>query len=94
MRLSAVQMRLLAAVAAGDVLKVHRTLDGAKEYRLHPLDDSRPLACAAPDVESLLRHGLIESNMKFPAATFLLTPQGAKATHRHVANISHQFHNN
>lgn len=94
MRLSAAQVGLLAAVAVGDVLKVHRTLDGSKQYRLHPLDESPSLDCVASDVEALLRHGLIESNMKFPAATFLLTPQGAQVVRKPLANNSHIFHNN
>lgn len=70
------QRQLLAALQAGDVLKVHRTLDGAKQHRLHPLDGSPTRTVAAADVEALLSAGLIASNMKFPAATFLLTPEG------------------
>lgn len=94
MRLSPTQAALLAAVAAGDVLKVHRTLHGEKSYRLHRLDESAVLECAADDVDALLRGGLIESNLKFPAATFLLTPAGAQAVRRRAQNNSHIFHNN
>lgn len=89
-RLNAQQRSLLAAVAAGDVLKVHRTVDGEKVYRLHPLDGAPEVEIAPRDVEMLLRQGLIDSNMKFPAATFLITPKGVAAAH----NYYDQFHTN
>src|SRR5690606_33694575 len=73
------QKHLLLAVAAGDVLKVHRTLDGDKAWRLHPLDGSEPWQVEPKDAEALLARGLIDSNMKFPAATLLITPKGIKA---------------
>ncbi len=76
MRLSTPQRTLLIALQAGDRLKVQRTLDGAKVYRLHARDDVAVVEIAATVVDSLLRTGLIESNMKFPAATFLLTDKG------------------
>lgn len=76
MRLSAPQRALLIALQAGDRLQVQRTLDGAKRYRLHARDDAAVVAIAATVVDGLLRAGLIESNMKFPAATFLLTDKG------------------
>lgn len=83
-RLTAEQRRILAAVAAGDVLKVHRTVDGEKVHRLHPLDGAQEQVIAAKDVERLLVLGLIDSNMKFPAATFLITPKGVDM-HRKLA---------
>ncbi len=76
MRLSTPQRTLLIALQAGDRLKVQRTLDGAKVYRLHARDDAAFVEIAATAVDSLVRAGLIESNMKFPAATFLLTDKG------------------
>lgn len=76
MRLSAPQRALLTALQAGDRLNVQRTLDGAKRYRLHARDDAAVVEIDATVVDSLLRAGLIESNMKFPAATFLLTDKG------------------
>lgn len=76
MRLSAPQRTLLIALQAGDRLKVQRTRDGAKRYRLHARDDAAVVEVAATVVDGLLRAGLIESNMKFPAATFLLTDKG------------------
>lgn len=76
MRLSTAQRTILAAMQAGDRLKVHRAVDGDKSYRLHRLDDNHAWAVASTAVDGLARAGLIESNMKFPAATFLLTDKG------------------
>jgi hypothetical protein len=69
--LTAGQQALLAAVQRGDVLKVHRTLDGDKTHMLHPLDGAPAFAVPARDVEALVRAGYIASNMKFPAATYV-----------------------
>ena len=80
MRLTSEQQQILAALAHGAVLKVHRSLDGDKLHRLHPLDDSPVQPVRAQAVASLLRLGLLESNMKFPAATFLLTDKGVAQT--------------
>jgi len=76
MRLSDAQRALLIALQAGERLQVHRTLDGAKLYRLHTQGGNAAKAVAPDVVDSLVRTGLIESNMKFPAATFLLTDKG------------------
>jgi hypothetical protein len=76
MRLSDDQRILLAALQAGDRLKVHRTIDGDKHYVLHRLDETGSVSVDAAMVDELTRSGLIESNMKFPAATFLLTDKG------------------
>ena len=62
-------------MATGDVLKVHRDIEGAKVYKLHPLDGSERVI-ATSTVEYLHDHGLIDSNKKFPAATFWLTDKG------------------
>ncbi len=75
MRLTAAEKAVLAALVSGSLLQSHRDLDGRKEYALHGLDNSRqPVAAAV--VERLRERGLIESNMKFPAATYLLTRRG------------------
>jgi hypothetical protein len=66
---------MLTAIADGATLKVHRTLDGDKAYRLHPLDGP-PSNVSPAAVEGLERRGLLKSNMKFPAATFVLTQKG------------------
>ena len=70
------ERQVLRAIAAGWTLKAHRELDGAKIYRLHPLDDSSPQEVEQTTVEFLRREGLIDSNKKFPAATYLLTEKG------------------
>lgn len=78
-RLNSQQRHLLVAIHAGDTLKVHRTVDGEKVYRLHPLDGSPEQEIVPADAERLLAQGYIVSNMKFPAAVFLITPEGARA---------------
>ncbi len=69
------QAALLTKLQQGAVLKVHRTVDGDKVHRLHQ--------AGAPDQEiepalvvALTDRDLLQSNMKFPAATFLLTDKG------------------
>ena len=68
---------LLRELAAGTTLKVHRDVDGGKVHRLHSLTGMDR------DVDERLvvvlkRQGLIESNMKFPVATYLLTEKGGR----------------
>jgi hypothetical protein len=77
LRLSPAQRRILQALAAGDQLKAHRTVDGAKVYRLHSLQRMTPQPVDGRLVAALERQGLIESNLKFPASVFLLTDKGA-----------------
>ena len=71
-RLTHAQQALLDAVRRGDVLKAQRTLDGAKQHTLHPLDGAPAYTVADRDVEPLVRAGFIASNLKFPAATYVL----------------------
>jgi hypothetical protein len=71
-RLSAEEARIVAAMREGATLKAHRTLDGEKVHRLHPLAGP-PVDVDSGVVERLKRRGLITSNMKFPAAVYLLT---------------------
>jgi len=78
MRLTHAQKNLLAAIASGHFLKAHRDVDGGKVYKLHSLEGEARSVVPA-DVEALCEHGLIDSNKKFPAATFWLTERG-KAT--------------
>ncbi|MFO7634189.1 MAG: hypothetical protein R6W76_16700 [Caldilinea sp.] len=82
MRLTAGQRAILIAMQRGDRLKVHRTVDGVKRYLLHRLDESDVVEVESAAANSLERAGLIESNMKFPAATFLLTDKGTAAVAR------------
>ena len=75
MPLSPAQAELLQALAHGLTLKSHRDLEGRKEYRLHSVDGHSPVVAWA-DVEALQSAGLIDSNKKFPAATYWLTDAG------------------
>ena len=76
--ISSPELRVLQAMAGGWTLKAHRYLDGRKEYQLHPLDG--PSEDVAPEVvKALVDEGLIDSNKKFPAATFWLTDSGRGA---------------
>jgi hypothetical protein len=77
MRLSALHKRILYELACGSRLQDHRNLDGDKVYQLHPLDHAPAEIVVEATVEYLKRHKLIESNMKFPSATYLLTDKGA-----------------
>jgi hypothetical protein len=65
-------------MAAGWTLKAHRDLEGSKTFRLHPLE-GEPQAVSAAAVAALVEQGLIDSNKKFPAATFWLTAGGRAA---------------
>jgi hypothetical protein len=52
-------------------------LDGTKIYQLHPLHgDAETIDRAA--VDYLKECGLIDSNKKFPAATYVLTAKGQR----------------
>jgi hypothetical protein len=75
MPLTPAQVELLQAIANGLTLKSHRDLEGHKEYRLHTLDGQAALV-AWEVVEALQSAGLIDSNKKFPAATYWLTNSG------------------
>jgi hypothetical protein len=77
MKLSVTQQQVLLALAAGQRLKSHRYLSGLKVFRLHPLD-GQPQPVRRATVESLCKRGLIDSNKKFPAATYWLTEQGRR----------------
>lgn len=70
------QERILRSLAAGSTLKMHRTVDGEKVYKLHPLDGAPPEALSDALVEGLRQQKLIQSNLKFPAAVYLLTDKG------------------
>jgi hypothetical protein len=78
MRLSAAEKDVLRALVSGSRLQSHRELDGSKRTCLHALTGEAVQPVAAAVVERLRMLGLLESNMKFPAATYLLTTQGVK----------------
>ncbi|MDT8305919.1 MAG: hypothetical protein RRC07_08290 [Anaerolineae bacterium] len=63
-------------LAEGWTLKSHRHLDGRKECLLHPLGAASAQPVPMETVRQLQQHRLIDSNMKFPAATYLLTERG------------------
>jgi uncharacterized protein YjhX (UPF0386 family) len=76
MKFSAQEKRVLIALAQGIVLKSHRTIEGEKLYQLHAMDGS-PLEEIGPEVMERLKEArLIDSNKKFPAASYLLTDRG------------------
>jgi len=75
MKLSKIQKKVLLALISGATLKSHRYLDGTKTYKLHPLDGPAE-SVRWTTVEALKERGLIDSNKKFPAATYLLTEKG------------------
>lgn len=75
MKLSKSQRNILTAIANGNFLKAHRDIEGVKTYKLHPLEGDATTV-AAEDVQALCDAGLIDSNKKFPAATFWLTIKG------------------
>jgi len=74
-RLSKTHKHILISIHKGHTLKSHRYLDGSKIYQLQPLEGSAETVNRAT-VDYLKEHKLIDSNKKFPAATYLLTPKG------------------
>jgi hypothetical protein len=78
MQLRRQEKEILAALVSGYQLKSHRYLDGQKEYRLHDTatDATQPVHVAT--VDRLRDLGLIVGNMKFPAATYMLTTEGER----------------
>ncbi|HEY3418580.1 MAG TPA: hypothetical protein VGM23_17020 [Armatimonadota bacterium] len=75
MRLSDTHKRVLVAMAGPCFLKSHRDIEGNKMYKLHPLEGPEQIVPAGV-VDALVEHGLIDSNKKFPAATYWLTEKG------------------
>ena len=76
--LSEPQRRLLALIAGGARLKDHRDIEGGKRYAL-TIDSADPIVVEAKQVEGLVARGLIDSNKKFPSATYWLTDAGKQA---------------
>lgn len=75
------QRHILTLMAGGAFLKSHRDIEGGKVFKLHPLDGEPEVV--QPEVVELLREqSLIDSNKKFPVATFWLTDQGKIAAGR------------
>ena len=78
MRLGRDEKEVLRSLVSGYQLKSHRYLDGQKSYALHDTgtDATRPVLAAT--VDRLRDRGLIVGNMKFPAATYMLTVEGER----------------
>ncbi len=72
---------LLVALLDGAVLKAHRTVDGKKIHKLYGADQT-VTAINERLVRYLEHKRLICSNMKFPAATYLLTEEGLAVAKR------------
>jgi hypothetical protein len=66
-------------MSRGELLRSHRDIDGNKAFRLHGREGEWR-AVSPADVDKLRGAGLIDSNKKFPVATFWLTVAGAEAT--------------
>lgn len=65
------------AMARGEMLRSHRGMDGQKSFLLHP-GSNKSIPVKPDDVHKLRKIGLIDSNKKFPVATFWLTEAGAR----------------
>ena len=77
MHLSDPQKHVLLSLVRGATLKAHRYFDGTKTYKLYPLDGEVE-SVSGTIMDALKNRGLIDSNKKFPAATYLLTEKGRK----------------
>jgi hypothetical protein len=70
------QLDLLRKMSSGYLLRDHRDIDGAKSYTLHAMDNSVE-SVSVETIEALIDAGLIDSNKKFPSATYWLTQDGS-----------------
>ena len=78
MRLGSEEKDVLRALVSGYQLKSHRYLDGQKEYTLHDTASDATSPVHVATVDRLRDLGLIVGNMKFPAATYMLTTEGER----------------
>ncbi len=72
---------ILTAILTGHTLRSHRDIDGNKYFYLHALDGTKE-AVDGTAVHRLRQQRLIETNHKFPSATFLLTDHGRQRAQR------------
>jgi len=72
------QRHLLAQIAGGARLKDHRDIEGGKRYTL-TVDSAPASEIDSEWVGGLVERGLIDSNKKFPSATYWLTEAGKRA---------------
>ena len=75
--LSEPQRRLLAQIAGGARLKDQRDIEGGKRFTL-TVDTADSSVIEGVLVEVLVARGLIDSNKKFPSATYWLTDSGKR----------------
>lgn len=75
MSLSKEHLRILKSMSNQHFLKSHRDIEGNKSYQLHPLR-GEPEQVNPKIVEDLRNQRYIDSNKKFPVATFWLTEKG------------------
>lgn len=73
--ISAEQQVVLAAVFNGSALRSHRDLEGNKCYLLHT-ENTKAVKIGRQSILDLRNKRLLETNHKFPSATFLLTSRG------------------
>lgn len=71
------QRRLLAQIAGGARLNDVRDIEGGKRFTL-AIDLAEPSVVEAAWVDGLIKAGLIDSNKKFPSATYWLTEAGKR----------------
>ena len=74
--LSDEQQMILVAVFQGAALRSHRDLEGNKMYLLHFGEEGEKREIGRNTTLNLRKKRLIETNHKFPSATFLLTTRG------------------
>ena len=79
---------LLIAMANGQQLRAHRDLEGDKNYWLH--DGEKKRAVGRPLVLRLREQQLIETNQKFPVATYFLTAQGKQVAEQLFKRRAHK----
>lgn len=78
MRLSTEQRDVLIAMQRGDRLKVHRTVDGVKQYLLHRLDETGVVEVKAGVVDALVRRSDREQH-EVPGGHLSVDGQGRRA---------------
>ncbi len=75
MKLAEAHNHVLLAISGSAFLKSHRDIEGNKVYKLHPLEGDEEIV-SPRIIDDLTTRGLIDSNKKFPAATYWLTEKG------------------
>lgn len=76
----------LISILNGDALRSHRDIDGNKYFYLHSLSGEK-VSVNEIVVHLLRKKRLIETNHKFPSATFLLTDSGRRQAEEAAGHI-------